>query len=100
MILTFGNGRSLAVSSVSEKKSVYRLPQVWELTIQSNEDMTSDELDGLLTPENIASIEYYNGMETKTLTGYDTVDFVSKTVTETEVSLTIKLLKKIDANNE
>ncbi len=100
MYITFANSQTLNVSMVKEQKRIYALPMKWELTIVSNEDMTSDELDELLTPENIASIEYYNGMETKTLTGYDTVDFVSKTVTETEVSLTIKLLKKIDANNE
>ena len=100
MYITFANSQTLNVSMVKEQKRIYALPMKWELTIVSDEDMTSDELDELLTPENIASIEYYNGMETKTLTGYDTVDFVSKTVTEKEVSLTIKLLKKIDSNNE
>ena len=96
MYITFANSQTLNVSMVKEQKRIYALPMKWELTIVSDEDMTSDELDELLTPENIASIEYYNGMETKTLTGYDTVDFVMKSVTETGISLCIKLLKEIE----
>ena len=94
MYITFANSETLGVSLVKEQKRVYSLPTMWELTVESDTDLTSSELDALLVPENISVLSYYNGIETKTLSGYDTVDFVMKTVTETGVSLCIKLLKE------
>ena len=94
MYITFANSETLGVSLVKEQKRVYSLPTMWELTVESDTDLTSSELDALLVAENISVLSYYNGIETKTLSGYDTVDFVMKTVTETGVSLCIKLLKE------
>lgn len=100
MYITFANSETLNVSLVKEQKRVYSLPMMWELTIESDTDLTSSELDTLLVPENIGVLSYYNGIDTKTLTGYDTVDFVMKSVTETGISLCIKLLKEIEEETE
>ena len=96
MYIEFADLVTLDCSLVEEQKRVYSRPVMWELKIESGEDLTSAELDALLTSGNISSLRYYNGERFKTLTGYDTVDFVSKTVTETGVSLKITLLKKAE----
>jgi len=100
MYIIFANSETLNVSLVKEQKRVYSLPMMWELTMESDTDLTSSELDALLVPENISVLSYYNGIDTKTLTGYETVDFVTKSVRETGISLCIKLLKEIEEETE
>lgn len=71
----------------------------WMLEIISSDDLSSNELDELLVPENISSMTYTKDDGTvETISGYDTVDTAKKKITSEEIILTIKLLKEITKN--
>lgn len=94
MNIVFNNSATLNVTFVKEEKRVYSVPQKWALTIESGTDLTSDELDALLAPENIGFMQYDNGTEVKTLTGYNSIDYVSKQIDTSGIALRIVLLKE------
>ena len=104
MDLTFNNGQKLTVNAIYEQKRVYSAPQMWELKISAEDNLSSEALDALLIPENISHIEYEICGETQAINGYDTVDFISKAIseqdTETIIALNITLLKEIKEDEE
>lgn len=96
MTISFADGTTLSSAQVTEDKRIYSLPQKWELKIVSNTDLTSEELDALLTADNMSEITCTNndGIVSE-FSGYDYVDRASKTYTESGVVLTIVLQKEV-----
>ena len=104
MELVFNNGQKITAINIHEQKRIYSAPQRWELKISATDNLSSDELDDLLVPDNISYMEYEIDDETKVISGYDTVDFLSKTIAEdatgTRITLDITLLKEMKEDEE
>jgi hypothetical protein len=95
MKIRFKDGQEKACSSIVEQK-IFRggSPTGWVMTFQMSGVLGSDELDKIITKENISHITILkaDGTEKATVEGYNTVNSVSvryrTDVDVTEVQLT------------